>query len=164
MSGFADRLGDGSIETIEAAAPWRLDDAACLENGGRRCAALYMDGYVIEIRLTAAAYRLAGYALNDAIARDARRELERDARRLSLMSAQPHDFAGWARYVVYLRQSRDRGFARTMRDTIIRHAEGAYEHWRPRLRYRALTPTAAVLRIVRDAAGWFDQHYATLWR
>ena len=54
MPGLADGLGgDGSIQTLDAAAPWRLADAKALEPAGRGTAAVYLYGYAAEIRITA---------------------------------------------------------------------------------------------------------------
>jgi hypothetical protein len=161
--GIAAQLGDGSIQTLDAAAPWRLADALRLHEAGRRGGALYLYGYVGEMRLCAACFRLYGYGVREPIDRDKRKALEKDARRLSLMSSQPHDIAGWARYLVHLRRLRSTGYARGLRGRIIEQAEALYEQWRPELRYHALVPSATQLAVVRSAAEWLDQNYPRLW-
>lgn len=164
MPGLADGLaGDGSIQTLDAAAPWRLADARVLDREGRRTAAVYLYGYVAEIRLTAACYRLTGHAPEQTIGRGTREGLERDARRQNIMSSDPHDLLGWARLLLILRK-RDRiGYDREFGIEMVSRVADLYGNWRPRLRYRAIYPTAAQLTLVRDAAEWLDNNYPRLW-
>jgi hypothetical protein len=164
MSGFADQIGDGSISTLESAASWRLAEAGVLRANGRYGAALYLLGYVAEMRLTAACCRLLGYSPEDLISVAALERMRTDARKLKLMTAAPHDVRGWGRYLIELRRRRRRWFGRGIQGIIERHADSLYAHWRPRLRYKTMTPTAAQLKAVLEAAEWFNSNYSALWR
>lgn len=164
MPGFADQLHDAGIASLEAAAPWRLAEAQLLRNEGRRIAALYLVGYAAEMRLTAACYRVYGHGANEAIDRQKRSILESEARSLKLMSSEPHDLQGWGRYLIYLRSQRTaRGLSRDLRLTLMSQVDALYDQWRPRLRYKAMTPTAAQLAVAFDAAIWLDQAYSSFW-
>ena len=164
MSGLAETLKfDGSIRTLEAAAPWRWQDAETLRNAGRLSAAAYLFGYVAEMRLTAACFHVLGYNEGQPIRREQRKECEKEARALQVMSDDPHDLRGWARYLVYLRKREMRGYNPEFRDTLIAHVDGLYDNWRPRLRYRALNPNAAQLNQIRSAAEWLNNCYTELW-
>jgi hypothetical protein len=164
MAGLADSLAlDGSIASLDAAAAWRTRDAELLQDQGRLGAAAYLFGYVVEMRLTAACFRVLDFDLERRIDRIDRQTVERDARRLHLMSREPHDLAGWGRYLVYLRQRESRGYPRPFATDLISAVEGAYDNWRPRLRYRSLTPSAGQLAYVHDAAIWLSEHYTKLW-
>lgn len=124
---------------------------------------MYLFGYVAEIRLSAACLRLSGYAGNEPISLTQINILKADARQLNLMTTDPHHIPGWAQYLLHLRRIRRNWIGRQLRDIITQHADGLYEHWRPRLRYKALTPTGSQLRVVREAAGWLNDNYSRLW-
>ena len=164
MAGLADELlEDGNIGTLDAAAPWRMADADALVGAGRVAAAVYLYGYAVEIRLTAACYRLKGHGVRDPIGRMTRERLERDARRQRLMTASPHDLVGWGKLLVAIRKAEKGGFDREFRDELLVRVGDVYDNWRPRLRYRALAVTAAQRRLVTDGARWVDANYVRLW-
>ena len=77
----------GSIRTLEQAAAWRMQDAGALEAQGRLGGAVYLYGYVVEMRLCCATYRVLGYAPGPAIADVERRKHERVIRGLRSTSA-----------------------------------------------------------------------------
>jgi len=164
MAGLADQLVDGSISSLESAAPWRRADADRLEEHGRRGAALYLRGYIAEIRLCTACYRVLGFNPTDTITDEIRRKHEKAARDLNLMArGEPHHLPGWARYLAYLRQQNNRGLKRTIRELLLANVEDIYEQWRPRLRYKPVVPTMAQQRVVRTATDWIDDNYTGLW-
>lgn len=163
MPGLADQLAAGSIATLEAAAPWRRQDAEVLEQKGRRGAAVYLYGYVAEIRLCAACYRIQDYASSATITDQIRKVCERDARDLHLMGSEPHHLPGWARYLVHLRRTKNHAINRHSSDQLLAHVDDLYAQWRPRLRYKTLVPTTAQLKIVVEAVDWLDTNYNDLW-
>ncbi len=163
MPGLADQLTEGSIASLEAAAPWRHQDAKTLESSRRYGAALYVYGFVAEIRLCCACYRALGLSVGTIIADEKRRAYEREARKLNLMGREPHHILGWARYLVHVRSESKRQLQRRLSEPLLGHTEALYEQWRPRLRYKALTPTGAQLQIVREAVQWLDSSYNALW-
>jgi hypothetical protein len=163
MAGFSDALReDGSISTLEAAAPWRMAEAATLEKSGRRGAAVYLFGYAVEIWLTAACYRICGYSVGSLIDQRIRSRLVAEARNLRLMSSEPHDFAGWVRYLILIRKQTSAGYGRSFAVELETRVSDLYENWKPRMRYKAVTPSAAELNQVRDAALWMQERYNRL--
>lgn len=164
MSALARLLLDGSIDSLDAAASWRLHEAQLLREKGRPCCAVYLFGYVAEMRIVAACLRLVGCPPTMAVSLADLNILKADARQQNLMTSDPHDIAGWARYLLYSRRAHhSRWFGANVRDKIQYHGDGLYEHWRPRLRYKALTPTAAQVAAVAEAAEWFDSNYPVFW-
>jgi hypothetical protein len=58
---LSDQIGIDTVRKLEAAVPWRLQDAEVLRLAGRRLAAIYLYGYVVEMLLGAAYFRLIRY-------------------------------------------------------------------------------------------------------
>jgi hypothetical protein len=80
------------------------------------------------------------------------------------MGTEPHHLPGWAKYLVHLRQKKNHAINRHLSDSLLAYVENLYEQWRPRLRYKAVVPTPAQLKIVREAVDWLDTNYNDLWR
>lgn len=164
MSNFAEVIDqDGSVSSLDAAAAWRLAEARLLDAQGRRIAAMYIYGYVAEIRLTASVLRISGFAPQNTVSLRDIDDLRADARRNHLMTTDPHDVAGWGRYLVHLRSFQSRRMGTELRFSVQQQAASLYDHWRPRIRYKALTPSAYQLEAVRNAAAWIDENYPRLW-
>ncbi len=164
MSGFAGLVEQsGSIRSLDAAAVWRWSEAELLREHGRSAAALYWYGFVAEMRLTAAVLRLRGYFPTDPIALETLREIQAEARRQKLMSSEPHDLSGLARYAVYLREILMRQTPKQLGREVQLVAARVYEQWRPRLRYKPITPNATQLSVARAGAEWLVKHYNALW-
>lgn len=165
MDGFASLIElDGSISSLDAAAVWRWHEAEMLLEHGRRSAALYWYGFTAEFRLTAASFRVQGYRPDDRIHRDDLDALQREARKLHIMSRQPHDIAGLGRYLLHLRAVLGLRTPKELGLAVQQSSENLYAHWRPRLRYKAVSPTEAQLRVARSAAFWLRENYNRLWR
>ncbi len=165
MSGFASQIEqDGSISSLEAAAAWRWSEAELLLASGRKAAALYWLGFTAEFRLTAAALRLSGFDPHDPVSLGTIRELREMARKRKLMTSEPHDISGLAAYVVHLRVTLGLATPKALAVQIERSSSELYEHWRPRLRYKAISPTGAQFRAALSAADWLREHYNRLWR
>lgn len=164
MPGLATQIEVGSIRSLESAAAWRRSEAKVLQNGGKRLAELYWLGYVVEMSLCAACYRVLGYDPQTPIKDNDRRECEKQARAEKLMGTQPHDLAGWSQYLVFLRNDLAQPLNKKFAFELTENAEAVFEHWRPRLRYKTLVPTEAQLRQVRTSTDWINQQYNQMWR
>lgn len=79
------------------------------------------------------------------------------------MSSNPHDIAGWGRYLVFLRSQMSSRLDRKLSQEVQIQSATLYDHWRPRLRYKTLVPTAAQLKAVRDVVAWFEENHSRLW-
>jgi hypothetical protein len=161
---LAERIGPDTISKLEGAAPRRLEEAAVLERQGLLVGAVYLYGYVAEIVLGAAYFRMIGYRPEVEITPAARKLAIAQAQQWKLMSSNPHDIPGWARLVIATRKQRSQGYPKSFRDEIIKQAEGLYAQWRPGLRYRVTVPASWEVKTIRLAAEWFKQNDQRLWR
>jgi hypothetical protein len=170
VGSLADHLVADSINRLQRAASERHIDAKRLLEQHRVLAALYFFGYRVEMCLTAAYYRRAGFSPNVPIDRDTRQRRMAHARRLQtlsgepLMSSDPHPLVGWARFLEWQRSASPE---LTMREfhllkEAVRKATLVYKHWRPELRYKTIAVTPMQLDEVYGAASWFIQHHEYL--
>jgi hypothetical protein len=160
---LCDQIGIDTVRKLEAAVPWRLEEAEILKEAGRRLAAIYMYGYAVEMLVGAAYFRLIEYGLDTDITSQARRLAEKQARQEKLMSSEPHDLSGWAKLLIVTRQRRSTGFSQSLAMQLRFQADVVYDRWRPNLRYRTLVPTLNDVSAVRHAALWFQDQYGKLW-
>jgi hypothetical protein len=170
VSPLAEHLVGDTINRLRRAANERHVDAKRLLEQNRVLAALYFFGYSVEMCLSAAYYRSAGFSPNVPIDRDTRQRRMAHARRLQmltgepLMNSDPHPLVGWARFLEWQRSASPE---LTMRDLqllkeAVRKATVIYKHWRPELRYKTIGVTPKQLDEVHGAASWFIQHHEYL--
>jgi hypothetical protein len=163
---LADHLAPDSIYRLERAAEQRYDEADRLVSHKRLLAAVYFYGYSVEMCLSVAYYRSAGFPPNAAIDQDTRRRRMAQARQLQtstgqpLMSSDPHPLVGWARFLEWQRSASATLSAKESQrlKECIHRAESVYKHWRPELRYKTTDVTPNQLGEVRGAASWFLDH------
>jgi len=163
---LADHLAPDSIKRLQRAAEQRIEDAHRLMEEKRFLAALYFFGYSVEMVLSAAYYRSAGFSPNMPIDRDTRQRRMAYARLLRtpdgqpLMESDPHPLVGWARFLEWQRSASEELTSREVQllKESIRSAERAYKHWRPELRYKTTQVTPGQVEEVQKAASWFMQH------
>jgi hypothetical protein len=166
MAGIAplvNHLGPHTIVRLERAAEQRFQEANDLRDIGHRLAALYFYGYSVEMCLTAAYFRSAGFGPTSTLDRDMRQRRMAQARQLTtasgerLMNSDPHPLVGWARFL-----ERQRSLSRSLspqesqqlREAVSK-AEQVYKHWRPELRYKTTDVQPDQLDEVGRAATWF---------
>jgi hypothetical protein len=146
------------------AAEARYNSAMILARNDRRLAALYFYGYSVEMCLSAAYYRSAGFNPNVPIARDVLQRRMAQARQLRtargepLMNSDPHPLVGWARFLewqqiaTYVELAVQR--SQRLREAINKAAK-IYDYWRPDLRYKTIDVDSRALTEVHRAASWF---------
>lgn len=157
---LAAQIGDDSVLKLEKASSERFVDAECLANRGGKLAAIYLYGYVIEMRIKAAYFRMEGHAGNQPITRQDRSIAEAHARSLGITFQGPHDFAHWAIYLVSFDGTRPRPiYAQAFGQEMVNRARAAYQDWGPSLRYRSLVPSASEVENLRSGAIWFSRNY-----
>ncbi len=148
-------IGDDSISRLERAAERRCAEADCLAEGTHHLAALYFYGYVTEIVLGTAYFRMLGYHAKDPISpKDLKRALLLAASR-SYMSDKSHPVDGWASLLIEERARLypppyEKKLERRLKDCslLIR------DNWSPKLRYRAIDIGADQVMPVRESARW----------
>jgi hypothetical protein len=167
---LASHLAPDTIARLERAAKQRVADADCLSSDGRRMVALYLLGYAVEMCLSAAYFRSAGFGLNTAIDGKTRKLRMTQARKLRssdgepLMSSEPHPLVGWARYLEWHRERSGAPSAQEkakLRESI-RRAAAVYRHWRPELRYKLTEVKPPQFAEARLAVEWFVQNLGRL--
>lgn len=170
---LAERLSPDTATKLERAAGQRYATAELLRSlpQPRRLAALYFYGYSVEMWLSAAYFRSAGFKPHEPIHRDTRLRRMAQARQLRLasgeavMNSDPHPLVGWARFLQWQRSASGKltmPEVQRLREAINR-AIRIYNSWRPELRYKVLEITDDQLSLVREAATWFKTHQAKLW-
>lgn len=170
VSALIDHLAPDAVSRLERAAEKRFEEAELLAIRKRWLTAIYLYGYSIEMCLTAAYYRSAGFSAQVPIDRDTRHRRMAQARQLRtssgrlLMENDPHPLAGWARFLEWQRKlSGDLSRQHTQRlKEAVHKAERAYKHWRPELRYKTMDVTPDQLDEVRRAARWFIENRGRL--
>ena len=163
---LAAHLAPDSIKRLQRAAEHRFEDARRLLEQERLLASLYFFGYSVEMILSAAYYRSAGFSPNMPIDRDTRQRRMAYARTLRapdgqpLMESDPHPLVGWARYLEWQRSSSGNLAPREVQllRAAIRNAELVYKHWRPELRYKSTQVSTDQVEEVQESAFWFLQH------
>ncbi|HZW35187.1 MAG TPA: hypothetical protein VFF52_30980 [Isosphaeraceae bacterium] len=163
---LADHLSPDSVNRLQRAAEQRVEDANWLMAQNRFLAALYFFGYSVEMVLSAAYFRSAGFSPNMPIDRDTRQRRMAKARQLMmttgqpLMEGDPHPLVGWARFLEWQRSALRELTAREVQlvKEAIRNAGLVYKHWRPELRYKTTQVMPDQIQEVRRAAIWFIEH------
>ncbi len=167
---LVEHLSPDTIVRLERAAEGRFEEANHLRGTGRRLAALYLYGYSVEMCLTAAYFRSAGFAPNVPLDRDTRQRRMAQARQLRtasgepLMGSDPHPLAGWARLLERQRNLSARLSPQESKQLkeAVNKAEQVYRHWRPELRYKTTEVRLEQLDEVGQAATWFIRHRSRL--
>ena len=171
VKSLVDHLSPDSIHRLERVARRRYDDAVKLLSHPRHhLAAIYLFGYCVEMCLSAAYYRCAGFHANTPIDRDTRQRRMAQARQLRtpagqpLMNSDPHPLVGWARFLNWRRSA---SVGLTAQETqrlheAIKKAELVYKHWRPELRYKIADVMLEQLGEVRKATFWFIEQLGQL--
>ena len=104
---LVERAGEDTLGKLEAAALSRIREAEALYTAGQRLGAVYLYGYVIEISLKAAYYRVIGLIPATLIQKKLHRRPAEDAiENMKTLPAHPHGgplpghhFVGWARLI-----------------------------------------------------------------
>ncbi len=122
--------------------------------------AIYLYGYAAEMILKAAYFKNLQFGSIDEIDRETRNRAMALAQMNGFMARDPHDIPGWARLLVWDKQTLhtpayDAGFSRKF----VAKAITIYENWRPQMRYRNTTPHFSKVATVRSEAKWLISNY-----
>jgi hypothetical protein len=157
--------GLDTIAEFERAARQRFDEGVSLASAGFYGGAIYLHGYVVEMLLKAAAYKLLGLEPTDLV-EDQRAIVEEWIAEYVLGSKKkprPHDLDAWAQWLIFYRRvilgsPYPSGFSLELgaNKDVIEH------FWIPSMRYRQLSLPATDAADVRAAAQWFLAEYPNL--
>ena len=125
--------------------------------------AVYLFGYSAEMVLKAAYFRNLRFGVIDEIDGDTRNRAMAHARGNNLMTWEPHDIPGWARLLIWEKQTlHPPAYRSDFGNQILGQATTIYENWRPLMRYRHTSPPAQIVVRVRRAAGWMVENYSRM--
>ena len=155
------RFATECIREYELAATERYHDALALSWAERRTAAIYLFGYVVEMLLKAAYFRILRYGDTDPIDLAAMRAAVGDnpasaARALGLAGTRNlHDIGAWAELLVAFRTARgplypDVGFAAFLIDRV----SDVRQRWTETIRYHKNRAYQHELERVENACRW----------
>lgn len=157
------RLREDTIFEFERAAEQRRIDAMRLALAGRSLAAIYLQGYSVEISVKAAYFRTIGHPRTRPIAIQDRNTAVLEWNRLGLRNKPgQHDLLGWAELLAAKRQDLQRPYPSNFQTEMLTQAKALYLRWRETIRYHTNVPYGDEIRIVSMAAHWFAQNYPNL--
>jgi hypothetical protein len=160
---LASHLSPDTIKKLLQAAYDRCQEAELLAAKKRDLMAIYLFGYTIEMCLTARYFSVLGMSLMEPIDRDLRDRHMKLARRLHLMTGDPHPLDGWAKLLQWHRKTLHAGkHDEQLVAQAVTRATMAYSNWRPEMRYKVTRPPQDALQIVQETAKWFLRNYPRL--
>jgi hypothetical protein len=157
------------IRELELASSARHTEARHLAEAGRRTAAIYLFGYVVEMTLKVAFLRLAGHGDEQEITPTILRSYAgtsptSTARTLGLPgTTNLHDLASWADLIVAYRADRRLLYSTPeLRTMVVANTRIVHERWVETIRYHANVAYQHELVRVQQACGWILEHKAVI--
>lgn len=153
-----------TIAELEAASRDRRRDADVLRGSGHRFWEIYTSGYVVEMLLKSAFFRLCGLAERDDTAWYLRHAEDWGA----MIGVAPpglglHDILFWARLVVAERTTSGRSLKTGFASEMLAHAKTTALHWRAAMRYRQSARCFDHAQAVYSAVTWMRQNHSMMW-
>ncbi len=152
-----------------------MREAEALHAAGQRLGAIYLNGYVIEISLKAAYYRVIGLVPATLIDKKLHRlPTENTIKAMPSLPFHPqggasagHNVVGWALLLDQERAIPTAGRAPlnpTFATELHNRMQDVFSCWAEFLRYRANRPYNDEVQTMHDCARWIRRHYRSLWR
>jgi hypothetical protein len=149
------KIGPDTISRLARAAERRCSEADWLAEGKHRLAAIYFFGYVAEIVLGTAYFKMRGYKSTDPILRGDLDRTLKLARSRSRMPEKTHPVDGWALLLIEEKaQLYPPAYEKRMERLLRDRALLISENWSPKFRYRAIEIGEDQVTPVRNAAHW----------
>jgi len=147
---------------MERASTQRFWDALALATGeaGHEVGAIYLFGYVAEMLLKTAYFRVTGVPPGQDIAP----HLTATRRNAFLRGGNLHNLPGWFDLLNDVRYFQGKAWPVVTAALIERHVLTVNAHWRESLRYASLSATNAELEEVLTSVDWLLGNYNVLWR
>lgn len=146
---------------MERAAEERLLDGLTLaiSEGGRTTGAIYLLGYVVEMRLKTAYFRYVGLPQGQ----DLGSTLKTVRNHLLSQRKNLHDLTGWMDLLIHERAMRGDALDATIANQLDFHVRQVYDQWKEVLRYRYSVATDQELNTVFASTEWIVAHHSQLW-
>ena len=155
---------DETIQDLESAARARLFDAQALEAAGRAGGAIYLAGYVAEITLKAACFRLGGHTPSTLVQPLLFTYKNRGVLTLPAVPYESgHSLPFWA-LMLEADHRRTKGRVREAVKRSVQEAKKMHAKWGPQLRYRDEIASADDAKKMVQRAAWFRALGSELWR
>ena len=147
---------------MEQAATQRFWDALALAtaDAGHEAASIYLLGYVAEMLLKTAYFRVTGVLSSQDIAP----LLTALRKNIFLRGGNLHNLRGWLDLLNDTRYFQDKAWTVVTAAVIERHVLTVSAHWRESLRYASLSATNVELEEVLASVDWLLDNYDILWR
>ena len=150
------QIGEHTLSRLEKAAKDRFREADWLRKGDHRLTAIYLYGYVVEIVLGSAYFRMKGFGATTPIKTSELRKAIDRAKSKSMMEDRSHPIDGRIELII---SEKEGLYGPPYEKRLIRRARSlgldVRENWGPRLRYRTIDPNEEQVVTVRDSAEWF---------
>jgi hypothetical protein len=156
---------DESLQEMELAAEDRYWEGIELLLAGRVGGGIYVLGYVAEMFLKLACFRLEPVRPTHPVGSffgPARKWME--ARCPGVDRESYHSLLFWSTYLRDKRRRQGRALAGPLDWQLVRRSRRLYQTWWVEMRYRRDRARAADGRIVYDDVTWVRDHYLLLWR
>jgi hypothetical protein len=165
MSALLDILHPETPQSFVLAAEERFFDAQELFAKGRTTGALYLAGFVAEMLLKHACFRLRGAAVTDPVDRMFGPAMAWARRRMPRIKHEgKHSLWFWAMYVRRMRRELGRHFSEDFDQDLLRRARNLRRSWSVDLRYcEVVAPSVEVKQALVDVA-WIRSNSSALWR
>lgn len=163
---LVDRVDAGghSIRRFRAAARMRYQEGLRLANNERLLGSVYLWGYVAEMLLKGAYFRLVGFGDNDVI-QVADMYVARN-RALNVFGVSwpgnLHDLSGWSALLIEEHDLLGRPLRADLRMNLNAHISRVNVNWREDLRYHPNRPSRREFERVLDAVTWLRTHFRYL--
>lgn len=153
---------DETWQSMELAANLRYQEALELIDNHQYLGALYLLGYVAEMRLKVAYCRLKSITPSTNITSIVSRTSAFRARSISAKNA--HDVKAWKELLFYERIALGKSISPIIAAKVNSAADKLNDLWEEVLRYRSTLPTEEELYETWDAVETIDKYHNDLWR
>ncbi len=147
---------------MELAAEQRYWDGLTLAHAdtGNETGALYLLGYVAEMLLKTAYFRVAGVPFADNVAPS----LKAASNNAAWLGGNLHNLQSWVALLNAVRVVQGQPWDVATASLVDRHVRIIDSHWRESLRYTSFSAVPAELEEVLASVDWLRDNYDVLWR
>lgn len=155
-----------TLQTLVLAAEERYFDAAELLARGRTTGAVYLAGFVAEMLLKHAAFRLQGAGPSARVGALFGPTMKKWAKRLlpTIDPEQKHSLWFWALLVRRIRRDLGRPFVSDFDSAFVRRARRLHGNWSVDLRYSEMSAGVLDAKEAFEDMAWIKTHNSRLWR
>ena len=154
-----------TISDFAIAADEKYREGISAAKAGHPGVAIYLHGYLAEMLLKAASFRVDGASLSDRVA-------PRLAPARNWLTSHPwsvncegyHSLEFWTTYLRARRLSQGRALDRNLDGQLVHRSRRLYLVWWVEMRYRPDQATPFEVRRVFDDLTWLREHSVSLWR